>query len=334
MNKSGYLYFYDEKAEYSQLLHLTTLCASIVFKKLYLCVSEPYFKFFNSRCQLPDNVNVYCVNAEELHSTMLTRLDSLYESRIIRSNCPPVERHCINRWLFLKGRNFFNEESLFAIDWDTLVFPGLKSYETHLRGIDLAATNLMKLGWEGAPNEPIWSLCPNLLFLSKISLDCYIQYLNKYITYSEKGLSIVAGLFCDMQPWSSVISSSLVKKSNLRLLDFNDINTHLALVDHNVRIIADCGLQFKEMRYYFAKGTQTYLETPYLRAKHLVFTDDGRPYFVIRNKSHYYQPPYLQEAAAIHFSGVEGKQLLFQSFIEDISNYLKTHLSIAKVTMP
>jgi len=136
-----------------------------------------------------------------------------------------------------------------------------------------------------------------------------------------------------MQPWSSVISSSLARKSDLRILNLNDINSHLPLVDHNVRIIKDCGLQFKEMRYYFEKGTQTYLATPYLPAKQIVFTDDGRPYFVISNKSHTNQEPYLQEAAAIHFSGVEGKQLLFQSFIEDISNYLNTHLTIAKITL-
>lgn len=332
MDKSGYLYFYDEKSEYSQILHLSVLCAAIVFKKVYLCVSERYFITFSTRCRLPDNVEIFCITAESLCSPVLFRLDSLYQSGKLRSNCPPVERHCINRWLFLQENECFNEDSLFSFDWDTLVFPGLCAYQDQLRGVDLGATNLMTLGWTVAPSEPIWSLCPNLLYLSNSSLSQYINYLKKYISYTEQHGSIVAGFFCDMQPWSSVIASSLAQKSDLRLLDFNQLAPDLPLVDHNVRVTKDCGLHLKEMRYYFQQGTQTYLDTPYLLAKHIVFSDDNRPYFVLRNLPNICQskalsrPPQLKEAAAIHFSGVEGKNLLLQSFNADIHGYLESHL--------
>lgn len=340
MDKSGYLYFYDEKSEYSQILHLSVLCASIVFKRFYLCVSERYYRFFRSRCLLPDNVEIFCITAESLRSPMLARLDTLYESGKLRSNCPPVERHCINRWLFLQENELFNEDSLFSIDWDTLVFPGFSAYQPHLRCVDLGATNLMTLGWKGAPSEPVWSLCPNLLYLSSPSLRCYIHFLNKYISYTEQHGSIVAGLFCDMQPWSSVIASSLVKKHDLKLLDFNDLAADLPLVDHNVRVTEDCGLQLKEMHYYFQQGTHTYINTPYLPAKHIIFSDDCRPYFVLKNSPNasqllaLRQPPQLKEAAAIHFSGVEGKHLLLQSFIADIRSYLNSNLNNMNIVAP
>jgi hypothetical protein len=332
INNSAYLYFYDDQSEYSQILHMSVLCASIAFKKVYLCVSESYVRFFRSTCRLPDNVDIYCLTAASLQSPLLARLDSLYESGTLRSNCPRVEKHCINRWLFLEEQLFFNEEVLFCLDWDTLVFPGIAEYNSYLQGVDLAATNLMSLGWNGPPTEPIWSLCPNLLYLSRNSLGHYTYYLNKYITYSERRGSIVAELFCDMQPWSSVISATLAQKNMLELLNFNDIADSVPLIDHNIRVTKDCGLGFKEMHYYFKQGTHTYLSTPYLEAKHIVFSDDDRPYFVVKyelddwRRQNVRLSPQLREAAAIHFSGVEGKYLLLQTFIENLSRYLNSHI--------
>jgi len=336
MEKSGYLYFYDENSEYSQILHLSVLCASVVFKRVYLCLSERLFKHFNTECRLPWNVQVFCVTSESLRSPLLTRIDALYECGKLRSNCPAVERHCINRWLFVQENNLFGEDSLFSIDWDTFVFPGLRKYQPYLRGIDLGATNLMTLGWKGAPSEPIWSLCPNLLYFSRPSLRYYIHYLNKYISHTEQHGSIVADLFCDMQPWSSVIASSLVHNSHLKLLDFNDLTQALPLVDHNVRVAYDCGLQLKEMHYYFQQGTRTYLDTPYMPAKHIIFSEEGHPYFVLKTRSSLRKSeplvncPELKEAAAIHFSGVEGKYLLLQTFIGDILSYLGSHHGLSQ----
>jgi len=332
MDKSAYLYFYDDKNEYSHILHLSVLCASKVFKKLYLCVSQSYFIYYSSNRLLPENVEIYCITSESLCSPLLARLENLYKLDKIRSNCPPVEKHCINRWLFLQEKNLFNESTLFGIDWDTLVFPGLSDYQQHLTDIDLAATNLMTLGWNGAPAEPIWSLCPNLIYFSDSSLRSYIHYLEKYISYTEANGSKIADLFCDMQPWSSVISSSLVGRTDLKLLDLNQLAPDLPLVDHNVRVTTDCGLNFKEMHYYFQQGTHTYLTTPYLLAKHIVFSEESRPYFVLKTSSNSRgpltigRPPQLHEAAAIHFSGVEGKLLLLQTFITDITCYLSSHL--------
>lgn len=331
MDKSCYLYFYDENGEFSQILHLSTLCASLVFKRVHLCVSNSYYRFYNSHRLLPENVHLNCIPPESLRSSLLVRLQYLYEHRKLRSNCPAVELHCINRWLYLQANNFFNEQSLFSIDWDTFVFPGMSAYETYLTNIDLAATNIMTTGWLTVPTEPIWSLCPNLLFLSSTSLNYYIEYLNKFISYSELNGSIVADLFCDMQPWSSVISTSFVHRSTLKLLDFNELAKFQPLIDHNVRVTVDCGLKFKEMRYYFEQGTHTYLDTPYLAAKHIVFSDDHRPYFVLHSHPDLdyspplETPPLLREAAAIHFSGVEGKYLLLQTFIENILSYLNSH---------
>jgi hypothetical protein len=334
MNKSAYLYFYDDQNEYSSILHLTALCASAVFSKVYLCISERYCKFFITRCCLPGNVEIYSIPASNLESPFLRTLDGLYTSGKLRSNCPPVEKHCINRWLYLADNDFFGEQSLFSIDWDTLVFPGLNKYEPLLDGVDLAATNLLTLGWNNrCPDEPIWSLCPNLLFLSNAALKYYIEYLHKYVSYSDTNGSIVAGLFCDMQPWSSVMSTSFAQKSNLKLLNFNDYAMKLPLIDHNVRVITDCGTQFKEMHYYFKPGSPTYLETAYLPAKHIVFSQYEMPFFVLKHNSSSMTwgsiestPPCLREAAAIHFSGVEGKHLLLQTFISNVIRYIEGKL--------
>ena len=100
-NTSAYLYFYDDRGQYSKILHLTTLCASIAFKHVYLCVSEEYLKTFSNKGLLPENVELYCIGADSLNSPTLQRLDNLYKFKQLRSNCPPVERHCVNRWLFL-----------------------------------------------------------------------------------------------------------------------------------------------------------------------------------------------------------------------------------------
>ena len=330
LNKSGYLYFYAEDGDFSQILHLSTLCASVVLQKVYLCVNKKYFNFYLKHNNLPPNVSLHCIDDCDLYSPTLDRIDKLYQSGSIRSNCPAIERHCINRWLYLKGKSMFGESSLISFDWDTFIFPGLAAHNSHLNGIDLGATNLMSLGWDPAPKEPIWSLCPNLLYFSSLSLDLYIYYLEIYIARCEKFGSIVNDFFCDMQPWSSVISSSLAGKRNLKLLNFNDIVDDTCLVDHNVRILYDCGLNFKEMRYYFQTGSPTYLETPYLPAKHIVFSDYDRPFFVIEanasSRSPINSPPVLKEVAAIHFSGVEGKHLLLQTFKENIFKYLQRNL--------
>ena len=330
MNKSGYLYFYAEKGEYSLILHLSVLCASVVLKKVYLCVSREYYDFLRKKCNLPDNVEIYCIEPSDLSSQYLKRLDNLYSAGILRSNCPPVERHCINRWLYLQKKSFFGESEIFSFDWDTLVFPGLAAYERYLCDIDLAATNLMTLGWHKPPKEPIWSLCPNLLYLSRDSLESYVNYLDKYLRYSEHTAPVVADLFCDMQPWSSVISSALVGKTDLRLFNFNKKAHNLPLVDHNVRALYDCGLHFRSMRYYFQHGSATFLDVPYLLAKQIVFSDNEHPFFVLNKYNDEDKRngllPTLHEAAAIHFSGVEGKHLLLQTFIENISRYLSANL--------
>tara|TARA_X000000950_G_scaffold279130_1_gene371210 strand:+ start:34 stop:1056 length:1023 start_codon:yes stop_codon:yes gene_type:complete len=331
INKSAYLYFYDENHEYSRILHISVLCASIAFEKLYLCLSKKYISFFQTNCPLPDNIILICVDDDCLQVPLIKRLDILYASQKIRSNHPPVERHCINRWLFLQKKDFFNEKTIFSIDWDTLVFPGIAAYEEYLQDVDIAATNLMTLGWEKPPHEPIWSLCPNMLYLSKSALEYYIKYLNKYITYSEVNGSVVRELFCDMQPWSSVISTSLINKSKLKLCDFNELGSFLPLVDHNVRVIKDCGLTFKEMRYYFEHGTPLYLDTPYLKAKSIIFSNIGRPFFVLNSEllsdeTRQNPLPILREAAAIHFSGVEAKHLMLQTFIEELEQYICLNL--------
>lgn len=329
LDKSGYLYFYADKGEYSTILHLSILCASIVLKKVYLCVSKDYYSFFLNRCSLPANVELICIEQSDLDSPLLNQLDELYSSGIIRSNCPPVERHCINRWLLLEKNSLFGEDSIINFDWDTMIFPGLAMYQSYISKVDLAATNLFTLGWHTPPKEPIWSLCPNLLLLSQKALHLYIIYLEKYLDFSGSKGSVVADLFCDMQPWSSVISTALVHKTDLRLYNFNDTASHLPLVDHNLRVTHDCGLDFKPMRYYFQPGSPTYLDTPFLKAKQIVFSQKHRPFFVLENQDSEAAsstPPCLQEAAAIHFSGVEGKHLLTQTYIEDVSHYLAANL--------
>ena len=340
MKKSGYLYFYDDNGEYSRILHLSVLCASIIFEKVYLCVSSGYYNFFKSRLRLPENVKISLVNTESLKSSLIQRLDSLYLSGTLRSNCPPVERHCINRWLHLDQHELFGETSLFSFDWDTLIFRGLALYEPYLEDVDLAATNLMTLGWVGAPDEPIWSLCPNLLYFSKRSLKYYVTYLEKYIEYSEKYGSVVDKLFCDMQPWSSVISTSLVGKSNLCMLNLNDlVSQGFPIVDHNVRVLKDCGIIFRDMHYYFQPGSPTYLDKPYLSAKQIVFSDNEIPYFVVQQKQSLNKnnnaeiKPLITEAAAIHFSGVEGKHLLQQTFIDNLIRYLTYNIDRTYLTI-
>jgi hypothetical protein len=328
---SAYLYYYNDYEDFSIILHFSLLCASTTFETLYLCLSEKQCKFYSANRLLPANIVLIPIVESSFKETILTTLEDLYQSGRITSNCPPVERHCINRWLYLKSMSFFGEDSLFCLDWDTLVFSSLKSYFTEVQGYDLAASNLFNTGWSTAniPFEPIWSLCPNMLFLSANALDLYIIFLKKYLHYCLESRSIVTGFFCDMQPWSSVISTVMAGKSKLHLLDLNSLVAKLPVVDHNVRGLTDCGLQFEDMRYYFQPGTQTYLNEKYLRAKHIVFSTTGHPFFVLKNSpsSGTQSPlPDLKSAGAIHFSGVEGKYLLLQTHIEKIQLYLRLHL--------
>jgi len=331
MKQAGYLYFYDQTAEYSPILHLSVLCASSVFSRLHLCLSERLYTTFSASIRLPKSVTLHRIEDYSLSSPLIKRLDRLYAGNILSSNCPPVERHCVNRWIFLDQNACFGEEELFCIDWDTLVFRSLESYSDLLEKIDLAASNLYTLGWHNPPSEPIWSLCPNMLYIRKPALEEYLLYLEKYISYSECYGSIVSGFFCDMQPWSSVLSAIMVKRSGLAALDFNKHSSALPVVDHNVRILSDCDLEFQEMRYYFSPGTKTFLNTSYLPAKQIVFSKTYDPFFVLREQSlavipEHLNSPNLRAAACIHFSGVEGKHLLLQTYLDCIRGYLRETL--------
>ena len=328
-SQSAYLYFYSLSEDSSPILDLAIACASKSFKRLYLALSDRQYRHYKSM-NMPSNVHIDIISNDDVYNPLINLLCSHYNNNILQSNCPPVEIHCVNRWIYLQKRNYYGEKSLYCIDWDTLVFSGISEYDSYIDSVDIAATNLMTLGWNETTKEPIWSLCPNMLYVSTKALDIYIEYLEKYLVNSGKFGSIVSGFFCDMQPWSSVISSALIGKYKLKMLDLNSINSELPLIDHNFRAIHDCGVDFMSTRYFFAEGTKTYLDEPYLLAKTLLFTSNGEPFFSVRKHQDISSAPAnvsiapsLRKAAAIHFSGVEGKQVLLQTFLPNIHKFLE-----------
>ena len=321
---SAYLYFYSETPTIPDLLKISVSSAALVFNKVYLSVSKNHFEQLKSSQIFSENVIVDEINSDFANHKLLAELQIYYEKNIIKSNSPHIELHCINRWLHLKKNNMFGNQQIFSIDWDTIVFKGISQYFEDIKGIDLAATNLSAYNFK---NEPIWALCPNMLFLSSRALDYYIKFLDIYIAYSRRGKSIIKGNFCDMHPWSSVISLSICGKVDLKLLNFNDyISTHPA-VEHNFRVMKDCGAAFKSHKYYLPPKVDKYINTDYLLAKELIFSPNGKPYFVLdvqcsSEDNVLTDNNWLKEVACVHFSGVEAKYVLFSVFLGDILKYL------------
>lgn len=324
MTYPAYLYFYSDTMTYSPLLHLSILCASTSFPKLYLCVNRTIYNFYQETKILPHNVDLRLVDSASITNPILQRLQYCYEKKFLDSNCPPIELHCVNRWIYLYENELFGESRICSIDWDTFVFSTISNIFRNIGEPDLAATNLLPTSWPYILDEPIWSLCPNLLLLSKKALNLYIMYLRKYLFHPKSDQRLIRQFFCDMQPWSTVLSSTFTGRSNLRLYNLNRVSQELAAVDHNFRIAKDCGLEFNTMRYYFEQGTKTYLNEPYLSAKQVIFAKDSLPYFALNSK--YTSTPELIPAAAIHFSGVEGKQVLMQTFLPEIIKYILSRI--------
>jgi len=322
---SAYLYFYSETPVIPDLLKLSVSAAALAFEKIYLSVSKQHYHLIKSAHIFPENVIIDEIESDFFKHELLAELQVYYKDHIIKSNSPHIELHCINRWLHLKKRNMFDNQHIFSIDWDTIVFKGISQYFDDLSGIDLAATNLASYNFK---YEPIWALCPNMLFLSKYALDYYIFFLQKYICYSRRGKSIIKGNFCDMHPWSSVISLSISSKVDLRLLNFNDyISSHPA-IDHNFRVMQDCGSVFKSHKYYLPSNADKYIPTDYLLAKELIFSPNGKPYFLLdvplaSENISFLDKKWLKEVACVHFSGVEAKYILFSVFLEDILRNLR-----------
>ena len=324
MTYPAYLYFYSEKTTFSPILHLSILCASTSFPKLYLCVNTSIYNYYQESKLLPENVDLRCIESGSIVKPILTRLKYCYKKGYLNSNCPPIELHCVNRWQYLYENKMFGESRICSIDWDTLVFASITNIFNSIGQPDLAATNLLPTSWPYILDEPIWSLCPNMLLLSMKALDLSIDYLKKFLFHPKIDQGLIHEFFCDMQPWSSVLSSAFTRKSDLSLYNLNLISRDIGAIDHNFRISSDCGTEFKTFRYYFEQGTKTYLTEPYLNAKQVLFSQEYLPFFVLDSNNT--SIPELTPAAAIHFSGVEGKYILLQTFLPDIVKYLLRHL--------
>ena len=105
----------------SPILDLAIECAAKSFHRLYLALSVRQYRHYRS-IDMPANVYIDLISNEDVYNPLINLLCSHYQKNILQSNCPPVEIHCVNRWIFLQKRNYYGEKGLYCIDWDTLVF--------------------------------------------------------------------------------------------------------------------------------------------------------------------------------------------------------------------
>ena len=309
----GYLYFHDEDIRRNDLLLVSILHVSLVFDKVYIAVTKQTRSWLLPL--LPSNCLIDVLPESIDDDPTVKKLFDVFKSGKAKCNHWPIDKHCFYRWIWLKKQNMYGQPNIFNLDWDTLVYPSFKTFidkiennQTHLAGPALYITAC----------HPIWTICPNILYISNKALVMYIESLDIFINSIFSQSFALKDLFQDMAPWSRV-ASLLLRYDAQSVINFDDIDTD-SYVCHNFRVINDCGINFMPRKYYYAENQPRFTKENYLEAKALIYSPEGSPYFAL--DSNHTGLSWLKKAAAIHFSGVESKHIFMNVFMNDVKRYL------------
>jgi hypothetical protein len=236
--------------------------------------------------------------------------DLAYEKSYISVNDMFTERLCLIRWLAMQDAFASNDipqgQHLLMQDWDTVITHN--NLGLHLQDINhtYMIGNFHMPGDNHAREQcetwPIWTICPNIiLFQKKVLSEYLLAYKAHLQACFKRGRSVYRRTFCDMGPWSSVLSRYLLLRDNslTSIIEFNNYLDSTGLVaEHNLA-------NPNEKNHSFEVET-TCLESAGSSFTHkkVLFDQAGIPYLHSLSTDSFLRP------ISLHYSGVLGKHLL------------------------
>ena len=127
-----------------------------------------------------------------------------------------------------------SEGQLMMLDWDTLVF--------NLPPTDLCNYSLVYADSNDRDRLPLWHVCPHFMLLKKPVLELYLDI---FIPVMRRIESMSQNYFCDMDPWSHVLSRIYHGSSHLNCISWQELCTGTNLVyEGNMRLGHDLSNYF------------------------------------------------------------------------------------------
>lgn len=259
--------------------------------------------------------------AHYLAHPLVKEFIELNTQRILKVNSLDTEILCLVRWLVMRdvfdGCIYSDRDMLLMQDWDTIVLEkNLGLCETVIRE-SLVIGNFHMPGGRHSRDQmfgwPIWTVCPNIILFKQNIIYEYIDMYEKYLLRSRRiGRSIHASTFCDMAPWSSVLSRKMLEFIRFpdTILEFNDLFEGGNLVgEHNISSSLEKNHVFESTISELGHGLS-------YQHKKVYFRDDGRPMLFSHSTDSFLNP------ISLHYSGVEGKLLLVHNHMRNIKGFL------------
>jgi len=305
----SYLYFFSD-AGLSPLLLVAIESCLKNSGKLLLATTSQIFSMLPQHTKNNQHLTYINVESQQIYSHPLIReYLRLIDISAIKSNHPPTEVHCIFRWILLHELMSSSEVNcIFAFDWDTILLPRCDE------AIALQKAGLVMHLNNCDYTHPIFILCPHAAIVDKEAVKSYVHYLAHYLTLASSR-SFLPLYFSDIPPWSSVISRRIL--SGQSIADWNAVSMPNGFYCcSNFR--DDGGPLVPERTKYLVDDKKfNYMPNGEDRLSvHNYYIDSGQ----VKVKGSINGTPniYIWTAPWIHFSGMEGKYIFFNYFLESM----------------
>jgi len=304
-----YIFYYSPDSCFPYLLELSTLSSLRFLGSVTVAISSNVH--IPSRLLSNKSVNFYQFQISQFDEhPLVIAFDDAFSRGVINVNDYLTERLCLIRWICLSSlasdNKFALNTHLLMQDWDTIItVPGL-GLHPHVITSKKLIGNFHIPGrchsHEQAVTWPIWTVCPNILIFTHDTLQLYLDMYQRHLSNCLKyGPHLYRRTFCDMGPWSSVISNFLLSypNSELPILEFNDFFANTNFVsEHNLANPQECNHIFRTTRTFLPSLNH------HFNHKEVLFDDNAAPHLYSLTANKYFRP------ISLHYSGVPGKHLL------------------------
>jgi len=312
--KQAYSHFFPlgSLSEPPQLLIDTLSSAAGFFERIVIVSTEQLLA--KLQALIP---NLVCIDITSLKPPAFSkRYIDLVEEKIIRSNHPPTELLCLERWHYMNecyGEGFLcRGYPCTVLDWDTFLLQPLCEAIDHHLGSPMplqSITGFIELGVDICKQQdsfPLYDVCPSLMILANEHVQVFCNILERVLARDNDLQRIYKSrLFNDMSIWSCVVSECITKRHH-KIIDLDRYPlTSGIFFDHNIRIGWQRNLTKFEMEEFHIDERFRCSKNQMLQIKKMNFTGGG---IEVSADGKFYK------LGCIHFSGVEAKYVYHTFF--------------------
>ena len=201
----SYLYFYPlgQSKDVPFLLTQSIKRAAACTDKVIVAGPIEYKETLQKLC---NNLLFFEVNPDFSDSVSISTYTQLVSQGVIKSNHPPTEIHCINRWLFLdklfRTNSLPLDVNIVSVDWDCLLFSPFREVlsridiffsrlqNTHGHHLPLLVSHVQDAIHNQVDDLPIFNICPSVLIANSHTINLYQYYLSIFFSAFLHGSNV------------------------------------------------------------------------------------------------------------------------------------------------